>query len=133
MHKTIAIASLTVLIGLVNGLGCQHAKPPAAAAPPPPEPATPFFVKDTTGRVIVHVVSRHETITVKSGDHGVTYTVMGRDGTMILADATDAEFEKANPQLYQQIRHYIAVQADSAHAIQAADMPSAPDASVIRP
>src|SRR4051812_38234559 len=131
MSKTITLAALTLLIGL----GCKHEQMASRTAPPSAPAAAravaatpqPAIAKDTSGRVICHIVSRHETITVKSGDHGVIYSIRDAEGKLTLADATPEEFQRFNPQLFGQVQHYIAVQADTAGAIEASgDIRAAP-------
>jgi len=117
--KTIsAIAILAALIGV----GCQQEKKPAAVLTPQErsqaqiQAAAP--APDTTGKVIVHIVSRNQTITVKSGEHGVVYSIRDSQGKLILADATPQQLEQYDPQLFRQLRNYIAVQADASEAIE---------------
>ena len=122
MLKRFAIAS--ALFGMV-AMGCSHThhekvtketKVETSSAAPAP---APVIAPDTTGKVIVHIVSRNQTITVKSGQHGVVYSVRDAAGKLMLADATPQEFEQYDPQLFNQIKHYIAVQADPSAAIEA--------------
>ncbi len=120
MNKSIAIAAVTLLIGL----GCKHEQVATVSPKPAPQPV---FVPDTTGKVIVHIVSRNQTITVKSGTNGVVYSLRDAQGKVMLADATPEEFKRVDPQLFNQIQHYIAVQADTAEAIEASgDVRAAP-------
>ena len=100
------------LLGLViAGCNCPSKKHDAATTQP--------MAKAADYPTIVHIVSRHQTITIKSSPQGPRYSIRTDDGTMLLADATGAEFEKADPALYQQMRHYIATQADTADAVDA--------------
>ena len=137
MSKTTisAIAILTALIGV----GCQQEKKPAEVLTPRPEPqtqaqATTAIPKDTSGKVIVHIVSRNQTITVKSGDHGVVYSIRDAKGNLMLADATPQQLEQYDPQLFRQLRNYIAVQADASEAIESSSVEPvwAGDASAAR-
>jgi hypothetical protein len=121
MTKRTTLAALMLLIGL----GCKHEQVAVKSAPTA-TPA-PVIAPDTTGKVIVHIVSRNQTITVKSGKHGVVYSVRDARGNVMLADASEAELQKFNPLLYQQIRHYIAVQADASSAIEASGLQDEPE------
>jgi len=111
MRGRIVMAGLVAVIGV----GCKNTTQPVAQKSAP----APVIVPDTTGKVIVHIVSRNQTITVKSGEHGVVYSIRDAAGKVMLADATPEEFQRVDPQLYDQIQHYIAVQADASQAIEA--------------
>src|SRR5262245_25151163 len=107
--KSIALAGTAALL---IGLGCKHeqmARTAAPAAPVAAAPPAPVLAKDTTGKVIVHIVSRNQTITVKSGEHGVVYSVRDAEGELTLADATPEEFQRVDPVLFNQIQHSMAV------------------------
>src|SRR5438309_1135560 len=78
MRKTITLAAMALLtIGL---LGCKHEQ---VAVGPKPAPQ-PVIAPDTTGKVIVHIVSRNQTITVKSGPNGVVYSLRDAAGKLML-------------------------------------------------
>src|SRR5438034_5932780 len=94
--RLIATAALVGLIGGA-GAGCKCSK----KEPPPAQPAAQTAAYPT----IVHIVSRHQTITIKSSPQGPRYSVRTDEGKILLADATAAEFESADPKLYQQMRH----------------------------
>ena len=68
-------------------------------------------------KIICHIVSRDQTITIKSGPKGLLYSLTGTDGKILLADASDAVFAKMQPELYRHIRQSIAVQADASEAV----------------
>jgi hypothetical protein len=123
MTKRITLAALTLLIGL----GCQHQQTAMKPAATSVASAKPVIAPDSTGKVIVHIVSRNQTITVKSGPHGVVYSIRDAQGKLMLADATPEEFQRVDPVLFNQIQHYIAVQADTSGAIEASgDVRAAP-------
>jgi hypothetical protein len=139
MSRQTTLSTIAVLTALaLVGLGCQQEKKTAAVLTPQPQSqaqiqaaapaAAPVIPRDTTGKVIVHIVSRNQTITVKSGEHGVVYSIRDARGKLMLADATPAEFEQYDPQLFNQVRHYIAVQADPSGAIEASGMEPVPAA-----
>ena len=106
MRKRILGASLIVSLVLLAGCG---AKPQAAGTvATKPDAATP------RNPVIVHVVSQSQTITISSSPQGLLYSLKDADGRVQIADATTQEFAELRPELYQQIKHYIAVHADDA-------------------
>ena len=96
-----AVLSLSAVVG-INRPGTL----PAQAA-----------VSDPKHPVIVHIVSRDRTVTVRSGDHGLLYSLTGNDGKVIVADATPEKFAQLQPELYRQMRGYIAVKADAGPAL----------------
>jgi hypothetical protein len=99
--RLIALAAMLCLSGL------------ALAAPPTTRPALSAM---SPGKhpVIVHVVSRDETVSISSSPKGLTYSLGKPDGQVTIADATGPELEKLNPQLYQFIRSCIVVKNDDA-------------------
>jgi hypothetical protein len=97
-------ASLPVVLLVV---GCA-AKPQAAgqaSTVPAPNPRNP---------VIVHIVNQHRTITISSSSQGLLYSMKDANGNMQITDARSEKFAALEPELYQQIKHYIAVHADDA-------------------
>ena len=64
------------------------------------------------GPAIVHIVSRNQTLTVRSGKTGLLYSLTGTDGKVLVADATAKEFAESHPDLYRQARQFIAVKND---------------------
>jgi len=107
--------------------------PPHAAADEgiifkPGQSLAPEQMADPRYPAIVHVVSRGHVVTVRSGPDGLLYSMKDATGQTVLADATGPELKRQHPELYQAIRHYIAVEADAAPAVQA-DRP-VPDARV---
>ena len=79
-----------------------------------PRAATPVAAKaDPANPVIVHVVSRDQTVTISSSPQGLLYSLKDADGRVMIADATSAEFAELQPELYRNIKHYIAVQNDA--------------------
>ncbi len=106
-----AVLSLSAVVGGINRPGTLPAQ---------------LAVNDPQHPTIVHIVSRDKTVTVRSGDHGLLYSLSGNDGKTIVADATPEKFAQLQPELYRAIRGYIAVQTDSSAAIpasSAADQP----------
>ena len=77
-----------------------------------PAPAA-AMAGDRKHPVIVHIVSRNQTVTVRSGEKSLLYSLTGSDGKVVIADATPEKFAELQPQLYHAIRGYIAVQADA--------------------
>ena len=120
------VASLIGLLPLAI-LGCAKpsAAPPSAAEAPVMKPGQALSPERMAGDpkhpAIVHVVSRDQVITVRSGPDGPLYSIKDAGGQILLADATGAQFEAQHPDLYRQIRHYIAVKADDGEAVIYAD------------
>ena len=108
MRRLIYGASLSAML---LAIGCA-AKPQAAskASVPQPDPRNP---------VIVHIVNQHRTITVSSSPRGLLYSMKDAHGNMQIADATEQQFQELQPELYHNIKHYIAVHADDAPVISA--------------
>src|SRR5688572_14266618 len=88
-------------------VGCA-AKPQAKATASAPAPAP-----DPSRKDIVHIVSRNRTVTVTSSSRGLLYSLKDADGRVQIADATERRFAELEPELYQNIKHYIAVQNDN--------------------
>jgi hypothetical protein len=72
------------------------------------------MANDAKHPVIVHIVSRDQTITVRSGEKGLLYSLTAADGKVMIADATPDKFAQLQPELYRAIRGYIAVKTDNA-------------------
>ena len=104
MIQPLVCGAAMVLGGLV-GIA-QPGKLPSAAISQAPDQ-----------KIIVHIVSRDETVTVKTGPSGLLYSVTGTDGKIAIADATPDRFEELRPDLYRNLRHYIAVEADGAEVM----------------
>ena len=121
MRKVMLAVSCSLLVA-----GCA-AKPHAAKsrAAAPAVAAAP--AADPRNKVIVHIVSQHQTITVTSSPNGLLYSLKDPNGHVQIADATQQEFAELRPELYHQIKNYIAVHADDAPIPSAgidADIPS---------
>lgn len=82
---------------LTGGACTQTAKAPAIPA------ANPQPTQVAENKVIVRLVGRHYTVTVASSPAGVVYSASGRDGRMIVANASLDELRRDHPQIYQQI------------------------------
>jgi hypothetical protein len=116
-----AVATMVFLGGVcLGGFSCAKQPPVAATLKPSPDASPRGSVtsaaapKPVLGAskypVIVHVVSRDKTVTISSGPKGPLYSVALNDGGAVLvADATGAELEKVQPELYRAIRSYTAV------------------------
>jgi hypothetical protein len=102
-------ASLSCSLLFIGCAAKPHATPVAATA----AAATPAAA-DPRNKVIVHIVSQHQTVTVTSSPNGLLYSLKDPQGHVQIADATPAKFAELQPQLYQQIQNYIAVHADDA-------------------
>ncbi len=90
----------------------------APATPPGTLPAA-AITQAADQKIIVHIVSRNETVTVKSGPKGLLYSVTGTDGHVAIADATPDKLAELRPDLFKQLRQYIAVEADASDATDA--------------
>ena len=103
MRKLIAGASLLMSLAVVVGCAAKPGAEVTAAAPAP----------DPSRKDIVHIVSRNRTITVSSSSRGLLYSLKDAGGRVQIADASEQRFAELEPELYQNIKHYIAVQNDS--------------------
>ena len=107
MRNPIVGASLSFALLIAGCAAKPHARTTAKSAE---ATATP----DPRNKVIVHIVSQRQTITVTSSPQGLLYSLKHPDGRVQLADATEARFAELRPELFRQIKHYIAVHADDA-------------------
>ncbi len=102
--------------------GCAGGHEKVATTPALKRPAhartIPVAPGDDKHPVIVHIVRYDRVITVKSGPDGLLYSMRGESDEVLLADATEAQFEQGNPQLYRELRQYMAVQADASSAVR---------------
>jgi len=143
VRKLIMAASLScslLFVGCAAKPQAKNSTPTATASVAPTDAnaraqsSTPSI--DTTApadpknKVIVHIVSQHQTITVTSGPTGLLYSLKDPNGHVQIADATPAKFAELQPQLYQQIQSYIAVHADDAPITSAGSDVPIPTASV---
>ena len=56
------------------------------------------MAQDKQHKAIVHIVSRNHTLTVKTGQTGLLYSLTGTDGKVMIADATAQKFAELQPQ-----------------------------------
>ncbi|MBA3273184.1 MAG: hypothetical protein H0T11_04835 [Chthoniobacterales bacterium] len=122
------LALTTLLLGGCAARTSEIARPSKSPARSPiaGKPSTrpalarsiPIPPGDDNLPVIVHIVRHDRVLTVKSGPDGLLYSMRGEKDEILLADATEAQFEQANPQLYRELRHYMAVQADASSAVR---------------
>ena len=121
MRNVIIGGSVSLCLLIV---GCA-AKPPHARTSAAPGAAATATTPDPRNKVIVHIVSQHQTITVTSSPGGLLYSLKDPNGRVQLADATEARFSESHPAMFQQLKHYIAVHADDAPILSAGiDAPS---------
>ena len=100
MLETLAL-TVTIAFGGVVNLAVPGTLPAVAT-------------KDTpNGPAIVHIVSRNQTLTVRSGSGGLLYSLTATDGKVLVADASAKEFAELHPDLYRQVRQFIAVKGDT--------------------
>jgi hypothetical protein len=71
--------------------------------------------------VIVRLVGRHFAVTASSGPDGVVYSASGRDGAVIVANASLDELRQQHPEIYQQIIPGIAEKRDEPVSTDTAD------------
>jgi hypothetical protein len=128
VRKLLLGASLSSSLFFVGCAAKPHASPAATTA----SAATPAAA-DPRNKVIVHIVSQHQTITVTSSPNGLLYSLRDPQGHVQIAEATPEKFAELQPQLYHQIQNYIAVHADDA-PIPSADIDAPiPTATVAMP
>ncbi|MEA2734120.1 MAG: hypothetical protein QOE14_571 [Humisphaera sp.] len=120
MRKLILGAALLAMVGCAAKPRATTRTETAAATPAPARKSaiastlTVAPPSDPNNKVIVSIVSQHQTITVTSSPNGLLYSLKDPQGHVQIADATPAKFAELQPELYQQIQHYIAVHADDA-------------------
>ena len=90
-----SILTMTVL-GASFAWAAKPAAPPAPATAPSNHPA------------IVHLVSRDQTLTIRSGRHQLLYSLIRADGTVLLAETGEERFGKLQPELHQRLRSTVA-------------------------
>ena len=96
-----------VVLGLLGVSGCASRAPrPRASAAAAPRAAEQH-------PVIVRLVGRHYTVTASSSPRGVLYTAAGRDGNLVVANASLDELRLRHPEVYQQIVPGIATKGDA--------------------
>jgi hypothetical protein len=105
----LAVSCSLVIAGCAAKPQAHRSTPTATAAATPTSAAA-----DPRNKVIVHIVSQHQTITITSSPNGLLYSLKDPTGRVQIADATQAEFAELRPELYHQIKNYIAVHADDA-------------------
>ena len=112
MLETLLLSAVVNVSGVAQVAATIPARPgtlPAAA-----------MVSDPKHRTIVHIVSRDQTITVKSGERGLLYSLTGTDGKLIVADATPQKFAELQPELYRQVRTFVAAKTDESSVVATA-------------
>jgi hypothetical protein len=93
-------------------LGLTNVLPPASLPTRPGTLPVAAMATDPKHPVIVHIVSRDQTVTVKAGEQGLLYSLTGSDGKVLVADATAEKFAELQPALYRNIRTFIAAKTD---------------------
>jgi len=68
---------------------------------------------ETDGPVIVHLVGRHETITVTSSPRGPLYSARNAGGETIVANATLDELRAEYPEIYRLLEPGVAADASA--------------------
>ena len=116
MLETIILTAAMAVGGAVEVKKAAPGTLPAAA-----------MTKDAKHPVIVHIVSRDQTLTVKAGEKGLLYSLTSKEGKVLIADATAAKFEQLQPQMYRAVRQYIAVEADASSAVGAVSLDASAD------
>lgn len=100
--KRLAVLSMASVLA-AGGIGCSAGRPPQA-----PAPAAAAVAE---GPVIVHLVGRHQTITVTSSPSGPRYTAHTDDGATLVANATLDELRADYPEIYRMVEPGVAVSA----------------------
>ena len=106
--------------------GCARSKAPAARAAPVAAPAQEY-------PLIVRLEGRHYSVSACSGPNGVVYTAHGRDGNLVVANATLDEVRQRHPEIYQQILPGIAEHGEAARGNRQTASDAEPDASIDGP
>ena len=74
-------------------------------------------VDTSKNKVIVQIVSQEQTIIVTSSPTGLLYSLKDASGNLQIADASETKFAELQPELFRNIKSYIAVHADDSPAI----------------
>jgi hypothetical protein len=130
------LITATVLAATGIALGGQATTRPAGPAPATSVATTDHLRLSKSSPlnhpVIVHIVAREKTLTISSGPNGPLYSLAQQDGKILVADASGDEFAKQQPELYRQMRQYVAVKNDTSGAWAGTDDAAIMDASVGR-
>ena len=97
------VAAVLLLAGCASGAKAPTAQRGVATAPR----------VDEEFPVIVRLVGRHYTVTASSGPAGVVYSAEGRDGNLIVANASLEELRRGHPEVYEQIVPGIATKGEA--------------------
>lgn len=103
---TSGIRGSALLIVAVSVAGC-------ATRPSAPTHQAKNTADEPDGPVIVHLVGRHETITVTSSPRGPLYSARGSDGQTIVANATLDELRAEHPEIYRLLEPGVAADASA--------------------
>ena len=115
MLETIVLSAAMALGGVVD---LAKVAPKVAPGTLPAAALT----KDAKHPVIVHIVSRDQTLTVKAGERGLLYSLTSKEGKVLMADASAEKFAQEQPAMFRAVRQYIAVQADASSAVGSASL-----------
>ena len=94
----------SILMITALGTSLAWAGTPGAGPSPSPSPTT----VPSSHPAIVHLVSRDETLTIRSGRHQLLYSLVRADGAVLLAETGVERLAKLHPQLHQRLRNTIA-------------------------
>jgi hypothetical protein len=112
--RSLATGLILSMVGATL-IGCAGNRQRAARSEPPPAPQDP---------VIVHLVSRHQTITVTSSPTGPRYSARTSDGTAIVVNATLDELQMNHPEVYRLLQPGVAHDARAERDSLGRDTPS---------
>ena len=96
-------STFALVVSALFTASCAHQKP--ASAP---------VAQTKENPVIVHIVNRHNTITVRATGHGPLYSVTDKSGKTLVASATLADLRANHPDLYRQIAPALADESATA-------------------
>ena len=116
-----------IVVTLLGGGGCaSKTRSPGPRA----APATPAAAEYP---LIVRLEGRHYSVDACSGPTGVVYTVHGRDGHLIVANATLDEVRQRYPEIHQQIIPGIAEKDEPSNSDRSTASDAETDASIDGP
>lgn len=128
LRTSALVLSLIVTLPLAT-VGCSSAsKVPSGA---PANVAAAGDVQEYP--LIVRLEGRHYDVSASSGPAGVVYTAHGRDGNLLVANATLDELRLRHPEVYQQILPGIAEKGSSSDGSARTVTDGETDASVDGP
>ena len=115
LGRRLLAAATMIALATAGGGGCAGGRPghPVNRSTASAQPHGP---------VIVHLVSRHQALTVTSSPSGPRYSARASNGTPIVANATLDELRTDHPEIYRLLHPGVAADAGAARVPVLADL-----------